>query len=40
VIIDGTTDTEVLTQDFEGLIAGDDLSSTYSDSAEATVQED
>ncbi|MGO4893119.1 VCBS domain-containing protein [Flavobacterium sp. W21_SRS_FM6] len=39
VIADGT-ETAILSDDFETYAVGDDLSTTYSNSAEATVQED
>ncbi|MFS1438557.1 VCBS domain-containing protein [Shewanella sp. 10N.286.48.A6] len=38
IVIDDATDTAVLSEDFESYAVGDDLSTTYSGSAEATVQ--
>ncbi|WP_144206855.1 VCBS domain-containing protein [Shewanella donghaensis] len=40
IVIADATDTAVLSEDFESYAVGDDLSTTYSSSAEATVQED
>ena len=41
IVIADATDTAILSEDFEtGYVVGDDLSTTYSSSAEATVQED
>jgi VCBS repeat-containing protein len=41
IVIADATDSTILSEDFEtGYAVGDDLSTTYSDSAEATVQED
>ncbi len=40
IVIADATDTAVLTEDFETYAVDDDLSTTYSSSAEATVQED
>ncbi|MDO6641864.1 VCBS domain-containing protein [Shewanella sp. 5_MG-2023] len=38
IVIDDATDTAVLSEDFESYAVGDDLSTIYSSSAEATVQ--
>jgi hypothetical protein len=38
IVIADATDTAVLSEDFESYAVGDDLSTTYSSSAEATVQ--
>ncbi|WP_299574431.1 VCBS domain-containing protein [uncultured Shewanella sp.] len=40
IVIADATDTAILSEDFESYAVGDDLSTTYSSSAEATVQED
>ena len=41
IVIADAAGTEILSEDFEtGFVVGDDLSATYSSSAEATVQED
>jgi len=40
IVIADETDSTVLSEDFESYAVGDDLSTTYSSSAEATVQED
>ncbi|WP_394497230.1 VCBS domain-containing protein [Shewanella sp. ENK2] len=40
IVIADANDTAVLSEDFESYAVGDDLSTTYSSSAEATVQED
>ncbi|TRY33154.1 VCBS domain-containing protein [Aliiglaciecola sp. M165] len=40
IVVADANDTAVLTEDFETYAVGDDLSTTYSSSAEATVQED
>jgi VCBS repeat-containing protein len=40
IVIADATDSVILSEDFESYAEGDDLSTTYSSSAEATVQED
>ena len=40
IVIADETDSTVLNEDFETYVVGDDLSTTYSSSAEATVQQD
>ncbi|WP_028774744.1 hypothetical protein, partial [Shewanella waksmanii] len=40
IVIADESDTAVLSEDFESYAVGDDLSTIYSSSAEATVQQD